>query len=122
MLFGFDDKQEFIPQIYRYLNNQELMLTFLTQYNASVDSALKIPLSYAKNTKSLKMIFGNFLHDIMHVSFGKIQNINIKLNAYAFYFQKRKSLIFNTKISKNVDLLRLLRIYLYGICFDAQIL
>ncbi len=41
MLFGFDDKQEFIPQIYRYLNNQELMLTFLTQYNASVDSALK---------------------------------------------------------------------------------
>ncbi|WP_257409196.1 hypothetical protein, partial [Campylobacter jejuni] len=21
MLFGFDDKQEFIPQIYRYLNN-----------------------------------------------------------------------------------------------------
>lgn len=103
MLFGFDDKQEFIPQIYRYLNNQELMLTFLTQYNASVDSALKIPLSYAKNTKSLKMIFGNFLHDIMHVSFGKIQNINIKLNAYAFYFQKRKSLIFNTKISKNVD-------------------
>ncbi|HHP5556982.1 TPA: hypothetical protein ACSCZ6_000908, partial [Campylobacter jejuni] len=27
MLFGFDDKQEFIPQIYRYLNNQELMLT-----------------------------------------------------------------------------------------------
>ncbi|EIX0897990.1 hypothetical protein QG919_000567, partial [Campylobacter jejuni] len=57
MLFGFDDKQEFIPQIYRYLNNQELMLTFLTQYNASVDSALKIPLSYAKNTKSLKMIF-----------------------------------------------------------------
>lgn len=54
MLFGFDDKQEFIPQIYRYLNNQELMLTFLTQYNASIDSALKIPLSYAKNTKSLK--------------------------------------------------------------------
>ncbi|EAH5307892.1 hypothetical protein D8W01_05475 [Campylobacter jejuni] len=122
MLFGFDDKQEFIPQIYRYLNNQELMLTFLTQYNASVDSALKIPLLYAKNTKSLKMIFGNFLHNIMHVSFGKIQNINIKLNTYAFYFQKRKSLIFNTKISKNVDLLRLLRIYLYGICFDAQIL
>lgn len=48
MLFGFDDKREFIPQIYRYLNNQELMLTFLTQYNASVDSALKIPLLYAK--------------------------------------------------------------------------
>ncbi|HHP5665421.1 TPA: hypothetical protein ACSC0W_000197, partial [Campylobacter jejuni] len=23
MLFGFDDKREFIPQIYRYLNNQE---------------------------------------------------------------------------------------------------
>ncbi|MCW1694892.1 hypothetical protein OLT92_04930, partial [Campylobacter jejuni] len=67
--------QEFIPQIYRYLNNQELMLTFLTQYNASVDSALKIPL-YAKIPRSLKMIFGNFLHNIMHVSFGKIQNIN----------------------------------------------
>lgn len=103
MLFGFDDKREFIPQIYHYLNNQELMLTFLTQYNASVDSDLKIPLLYAKNTKSLKMIFENFLHDIMHVSFGKIQNINIELNAYAFCFQKRKSLIFNTKISKNVD-------------------
>ncbi|EKP7741207.1 hypothetical protein QL714_000661, partial [Campylobacter jejuni] len=55
MLFGFDDKREFIPQIYHYLNNQELMLTFLTQYNASVNSDLKIPLLYAKNTKSLKM-------------------------------------------------------------------
>ena len=54
MLFGFDDKQEFIPQIYRYLNNQELMLTFLTQYNASVDSALKIPLSYAKKYQEFK--------------------------------------------------------------------
>lgn len=40
MLFGFDDKQEFIPQIYHYLNNQELMLTFLTQYNARALIAL----------------------------------------------------------------------------------
>lgn len=53
MLFGFDDKREFIPQIYHYLNNQELMLTFLTQYNASVDSDLKIPLLYAKNAKAV---------------------------------------------------------------------
>ncbi|EQC2324621.1 hypothetical protein ACY3BU_000372, partial [Campylobacter coli] len=55
MLFGFDDKREFIPQVYSSLCKQELVKTFLIQYNASVDSALRIPLSYARSAKDLKM-------------------------------------------------------------------
>ncbi|MFQ6342705.1 hypothetical protein [Campylobacter sp. VTCC 70190] len=120
MLFGFDDKQEFIPQIYSSLSKKELRINFLTQYNASVDETLRIPLFYARSAKNLKMIFENFLYDIIHIHFSKIKNINAKFSMYASCFPKRKSLIFNTKISKKNDFLKLLRIYFYGICFDAQ--
>ncbi len=122
MLFGFDDKREFIPQVYSSLCKQELVKTFLIQYNASVDSVLKIPLSYARSTKDLKMPFQNFLQDLIHMPFGKIKNINKNLTLSISYFQKRKGLIFKTKIFRNVDILRLLRAYLRGICFDSQVL
>ncbi|EAH6876250.1 hypothetical protein PEY33_001430 [Campylobacter coli] len=122
MLFGFDDKIEFIPRVYSSLCKQELVKTFLIQYNASIDSALRIPLSYAKSAKDLKMPFQNFLQDVIHTPFGKIKNIDKNLTLNISYFQKRKSLIFKTKIFQNVDILRLLRAYFRGICFDAQVL
>lgn len=59
MLFGFDDKRIYTANLSLFKQSRAYV-DFLTQYNASVDSALKIPLLYAKNTKSLKMIFGNF--------------------------------------------------------------
>ncbi len=122
MLFGFDDKREFIPQVYSSLCKQELVKTFLIQYNASVDNVLKIPLSYARSAKDLKMPFQNFLQDLIHMPFGKIKNINKNLTLSISYFQKRKGLIFKTKVFQNVDILRLLRTYLRGICFDSQVL
>ncbi|EAK0806367.1 hypothetical protein A0X79_04410 [Campylobacter coli] len=122
MLFGFDDKREFIPRVYSSLYKQELVKTFLIQYNASVDSVLRIPLSYARSVKDLKMPFQNFLQDVIHMPFGKIKNINKNLTLSISYFQKRKGLIFKTKIFQNVDILRLLRAYLRGICFDSQVL
>ncbi len=122
MFFGFDKEQEFVPKIYSHLGKEELIITFLIQYNASVGNTLKIPLSYTKNTKTLKMLFRNFLYDAMHISFGKIKKINIKISQYALLFQERKNFIFKTKITRKIDFLRLLRIYFNGICFDAQIL
>ncbi|EPN1354073.1 hypothetical protein ACTVE7_001741 [Campylobacter coli] len=114
MLFGFDDKREFIPRVYSSLCKQELV--------TSIDSALRISLSYAKSAKDLKMPFQNFLQDVIHTPFGKIKNIDKNLTLNISYFQKRKSLIFKTKIFQNVDILRLLRAYFRGICFDAQVL
>ncbi len=90
--------------------------------SSSIDSALRIPLSYAKSAKDLKMPFQNFLQDVIHTPFGKIKNIDKNLTLNISYFQKRKSLIFKTKIFQNVDILRLLRAYFRGICFDAQVL
>ncbi|EAJ6685298.1 hypothetical protein E6R55_08675, partial [Campylobacter coli] len=109
MLFGFDDKREFIPKVYSSLCKQELVKTFLIQYNASVDSALRIPLSYARSAKNLKKPFQNFLQDVIHTPFDKIKNIDKNLTLNISYFQKRKSLIFKTKIFQNIDILRLLR-------------
>ncbi|EDO8877890.1 hypothetical protein GNZ76_02080 [Campylobacter coli] len=122
MLFGFDDKREFIPQVYSSLCKQELVKTFLIQYNASVDSVLRIPLSYARSAKDLKKPFQNFLQDVIHTPFGKIKNVDKNLTLNISYFQKRKGLIFKTKIFQNIDILRLLRAYFRGICFDAQVL
>ncbi|OOX93961.1 hypothetical protein BOO83_07530, partial [Campylobacter coli] len=58
------------------------------------------------------MPFQNFLQDLIHMPFGKIKNINKNLTLSISYFQKRKGLIFKTKVFQNVDILRLLRTYL----------
>ncbi|TEY04511.1 hypothetical protein [Campylobacter sp. US33a] len=74
MLFGFNFKQEFIPDVFKDLTRKDLNLTFLHQYNAFVDEKLVIPIAYAKNARNFRMIFEKRIQDILKFSFLKAKH------------------------------------------------
>ncbi|TKX32225.1 hypothetical protein [Campylobacter aviculae] len=115
MLFGFNQNQDIIPEIYSSLNKQDLIMTFLIQYNFCVDEKLKIPLFYGKNAKSIRDVFEKFIYDISHVHFGKIKNI-FKLRLKA----TNKGFIFKTKSVKKYNLKQIFKNYYYGMCFNTH--
>ncbi|TKX30575.1 hypothetical protein [Campylobacter estrildidarum] len=115
MLFGFEQDKEIIPQVYNFLDKQELIMTFLIQYNSCVEDEMKIPLIYGKNAKNIQDAFKNFIEDISNVNFGKI-----KIVFKCHLSKTRKGLIFKTKKLENYNLKQILKNYTYGLCFNAQ--
>ncbi|MFG5142413.1 hypothetical protein O8I45_11375, partial [Campylobacter lari] len=66
-MFGFNEKEDFIPKIFRDLEQKSINHIFLNLYNSLVEDDLKIPYIYAKKASSLRNIFEL-----------KIQNMSIK--------------------------------------------
>lgn len=91
MLFGFEKNREIIPEIYRSLDQQELVMNFLIQYNSCVKDEMKIPLIYGKQAKNIREVFNNFIKDIFKVKFGKIKTV---FGCNGFHARR---LIFQTK-------------------------
>ncbi|MBZ7955572.1 hypothetical protein [Campylobacter molothri] len=114
MLFGFEKNREIIPEIYRSLDQQELVMNFLIQYNSCVKDEMKIPLIYGKQAKNIREVFNNFIKDVFKVKFGKIKTV-FRYNG----FQARR-LIFQTKKIKKYDLDQIFNIYHNGIYFNTQ--
>ncbi|AJC91985.1 hypothetical protein CSUB8523_0426 [Campylobacter subantarcticus LMG 24377] len=56
-MFGFNDKEEFIPKIFRDLEQKSINHIFLNLYNSLVEDDLKIPYIYTKKAGCLRNIF-----------------------------------------------------------------
>ncbi|KAA6227649.1 MULTISPECIES: hypothetical protein [unclassified Campylobacter] len=117
MFFGFDKKDEFIPEIYANYNRTKINEIFLYQYNANVDDDLKIPLSYAKKARNLKEIFKLFLYDLSNVNFAKIDKICLQASLFVKNFKTKKPYFFNATKSNESSLKKLFKLYFYGACF-----
>ncbi|EAI5464795.1 hypothetical protein A0Z46_03790 [Campylobacter lari] len=56
-MFGFNEKEDFIPKIFRDLEQKSINYIFLNLYNSLVEDDLKIPYIYAKKADCLRNIF-----------------------------------------------------------------
>ncbi|EAJ6142814.1 hypothetical protein IDR50_000563 [Campylobacter lari] len=56
-MFGFNEKEDFIPKIFRDLEQKSINLIFLNLYNSLVEDEFKIPYIYAKEASCLRNIF-----------------------------------------------------------------
>ncbi|HEC1781797.1 TPA: hypothetical protein R1732_001368 [Campylobacter lari] len=56
-MFGFNKKEDFIPKIFRDLEQKSINHIFLNLYNSLVEDDLKIPYIYAKKADCLRNIF-----------------------------------------------------------------
>ncbi|EHZ4885328.1 hypothetical protein K5688_000822 [Campylobacter lari] len=56
-MFGFNEKEDFIPKIFRDLERKSIHYIFLNLYNSLVENELKIPYIYAKQASCLRNIF-----------------------------------------------------------------
>ncbi|MCV3453489.1 hypothetical protein L8W55_01645 [Campylobacter sp. FU_520] len=56
-MFGFNEKEDFIPKIFRDLERKSINHIFLNLYNSLVENELKIPYIYAKQASCLRNIF-----------------------------------------------------------------
>ncbi|EGK7522458.1 hypothetical protein ITK70_001335 [Campylobacter lari] len=56
-MFGFNEKEDFIPKIFRDLEQKSINHIFLNLYNSLVEDDLKIPYIYAKKADCLRNIF-----------------------------------------------------------------
>ncbi|EEC4841964.1 hypothetical protein G5F52_000293 [Campylobacter lari] len=56
-MFGFNEKEDFIPKIFRDLEQKSINRIFLNLYNSLVEDELKIPYIYAKEASCLRNIF-----------------------------------------------------------------
>ncbi|AJD04470.1 hypothetical protein [Campylobacter lari] len=56
-MFGFNEKEDFIPKIFRDLEQKSINYIFLNLYNSLVEDDLKIPYVYAKQAGCLRNIF-----------------------------------------------------------------
>ncbi|HEC1794936.1 TPA: hypothetical protein R1740_001610, partial [Campylobacter lari] len=56
-MFGFNEKEDFIPKIFRDLEQKSINHIFLNLYNSLVEDELKIPYIYAKKADCLRNIF-----------------------------------------------------------------
>ncbi|QYH02952.1 hypothetical protein A0Y64_004295 [Campylobacter lari] len=56
-MFGFNEKEDFIPRIFRDLEQKSINRIFLNLYNSLVEDELKIPYIYAKEASCLRNIF-----------------------------------------------------------------
>lgn len=89
MKFGFCGGFEIVPDIFANLCSSKKSAIFTTLYNANVDQNLQISPSFAKNTKSLKEIFDNFIAKNLRIdglNFKKASTFcaasNVLINAY----------------------------------------
>ncbi|MCV3507870.1 hypothetical protein L8W69_01330 [Campylobacter sp. CNRCH_2016_3089] len=56
-MFGFNNKEDLVPKIFRDLEQENINFIFLNLYNSLVENDLKIPYIYAKKATSLRNIF-----------------------------------------------------------------
>ncbi|HEC1759267.1 TPA: hypothetical protein R1698_000866 [Campylobacter lari] len=56
-MFGFNEKEDFVPKIFRDLEQKSINRIFLNLYNSLVEDELKIPYIYAKEASCLRNIF-----------------------------------------------------------------
>ncbi|OCX43121.1 hypothetical protein A7X81_07710 [Campylobacter ornithocola] len=56
-MFGFNKKEDFVPKIFKNLEQKNINHIFLNLYNCLVEDELKIPYIYAKQASNLRNIF-----------------------------------------------------------------